>query len=320
MKKRDVSVDLMKGFAILLVLLGHRFMTNTIQGAHHPTCEIIYSFHMSFFFFISGYVNEISGQLKRKNASNFLRDKIRTILYPYLIWTLLGTIYSTYNIGVGGLIKEFVHRLNFYPEAVYWFLPLLFIFFCIYIIDNKVFKWAGVSMCLMLIFLGVFFKQIFLIYYAFYLLSFLFGGWLHSMNIKKYVEDKRIYGFSAVILLILWMLFPLNSSYSKFLNLIVKLPISILSCIVFFNFFKSARLPIFLKRYLSEIGQYTIVLYLLPILLLPPRTFLLPDGLTFVSENLIILFVGVIHSLISYAIGRVVFEIPYLRLFLFGKR
>lgn len=64
---RNAHIDIMKGFAILLVLLGHRFMTNTVEGVQHPMTIIIYSFHMAFFFFISGYVNEYTGQLSKKD-------------------------------------------------------------------------------------------------------------------------------------------------------------------------------------------------------------------------------------------------------------
>lgn len=41
---RNAHIDIMKGFAILLVLLGHRFMTNTVEGVQHPMTIIIYSF------------------------------------------------------------------------------------------------------------------------------------------------------------------------------------------------------------------------------------------------------------------------------------
>ena len=37
---RNQHIDIMKGFAILLVLLGHRFMTNTVEGAQHPVSII----------------------------------------------------------------------------------------------------------------------------------------------------------------------------------------------------------------------------------------------------------------------------------------
>lgn len=92
------------------------------------------------------------------------------------------------------------------------------------------------------------------------------------------------------------------------------------SCITFFNFFKAVELPNFLKRYLIEIGKYTLVLYLVPVLILPAHSFRIDGQMTFTMVNLIILAVAVTHSLVSYVIGRVIFEIPYLRFILFGKK
>jgi len=55
-------------------------------------------------------------------------------------------------------------------------------------------------------------------------------------------------------------------------------------------------------------------------LILPAKTFVLNGQVTFASESLIILSIAVLHSLVSYVIGRIIYEIPYLRLILFGKK
>ena len=67
--QRVEHIDYLKGFAILMVLLGHIFIAKAPAGMHYPFCEIIYSFHMSLFFFVSGFLAYKTNQSKKKVLS-----------------------------------------------------------------------------------------------------------------------------------------------------------------------------------------------------------------------------------------------------------
>ncbi len=54
MRNRVEYIDSLRGFAILLVVMGHLIQTNYRDGFVHPIFNIIFSFHMPLFFFISG--------------------------------------------------------------------------------------------------------------------------------------------------------------------------------------------------------------------------------------------------------------------------
>lgn len=54
MNKRIDYLDAMRGFAILLVVVGHLVQRNTQLETSHPLYNLIYSFHMPLFFFICG--------------------------------------------------------------------------------------------------------------------------------------------------------------------------------------------------------------------------------------------------------------------------
>lgn len=54
--KRSTSVDLLKGYAIILVVLGHALQYNINNFDNNIVFRIIYSFHMPLFMFASGYV------------------------------------------------------------------------------------------------------------------------------------------------------------------------------------------------------------------------------------------------------------------------
>lgn len=314
---RNAHIDIMKGFAILLVLLGHRFMTNTVEGVQHPMTIIIYSFHMAFFFFISGYVNEYTGQLSKKRSCAYLLDKLRTIFLPFLVWTLI-----CYIADGGSSIDNFFARLNFYPAHGYWFLPVLFVYFVISLIINRLnVKNGGIFIIILLIGIGLYFKQVYPIWYASYFLAFVLGEYMAKENYEEYLTRKSIYGISTILLILCWCMYPLDKgTLGKFINLCMMFLIAVTSCITIFNFFKVIKLPKFVEKYLCEIGKYTLVLYLVPILILPPRTFTVDSQLTFTTVNLIILAIAVLHSVVSYVIGRIVYEIPYLRFILFGKK
>ncbi|HEY1984440.1 MAG TPA: acyltransferase family protein [Terracidiphilus sp.] len=99
-KPRFGVIDAIKGVAILLVVFGH-----TVQGGMHRqlwdhiprlanglnfTDVFIYSFHMPAFFFVAGLFLEKS--VERRGRLDFILEKCRTLLYPYILWCLLSFI------------------------------------------------------------------------------------------------------------------------------------------------------------------------------------------------------------------------------------
>ena len=76
MEKRLDYIDKLRGFAIILVVLGHLYLPNTKEGNLHPMAEMIYSFHMPLFFFISGYLCEVTHKIDKIGYLNFLKKKI----------------------------------------------------------------------------------------------------------------------------------------------------------------------------------------------------------------------------------------------------
>ena len=75
MQNRIVYIDALRGFAILLVIVGHLIQFNYSSGIENPIFNIIYSFHMPLFFFISGYVHSFS---KKYTPLSFIKKKSKT--------------------------------------------------------------------------------------------------------------------------------------------------------------------------------------------------------------------------------------------------
>src|SRR5262245_45460139 len=88
-RQRLTHIDLGRGVGIALVVLGH-IVTGTPprgSGWFHEIKEAIYTFHMPFFMYLSGYVFYFSGKLnssKEKYASNVAKTANR-LLVPFFV-------------------------------------------------------------------------------------------------------------------------------------------------------------------------------------------------------------------------------------------
>lgn len=104
MKARIAYIDNLKGFAILLVVIGHiiQFLYCPDKFDSNLIFRFIYSFHMPLFFMLSGMVTSMRlgnvGELRQKIHSRFLQ-----LIVPFVFWrgfcrySLLSKISSTFS-------------------------------------------------------------------------------------------------------------------------------------------------------------------------------------------------------------------------------
>jgi len=130
---RDESLDVAKGFGIILVVLGHCLDGLIASGflpasLMWPTLAVfvIYLFHMPLFFVVSGHL--ASG--KHRPVRTTLAKLSLTIVYPYFLWSILQGLtlvyfsrYTTSQVHISTLYK-----ILWAPIVPYWFLYALF--FC----------------------------------------------------------------------------------------------------------------------------------------------------------------------------------------------
>ena len=57
MKERNPLIDVLKGFTIILVVIGHACQWFSGDDRSQPLYTTIYAFHMPLFMFLSGYVS-----------------------------------------------------------------------------------------------------------------------------------------------------------------------------------------------------------------------------------------------------------------------
>jgi acyltransferase len=163
-------VDSVRGFAIILVVMGH-----TVNPAG-MLAKIIYSFHLPLFFMISGYLVNAKESVAAKTLK-----LARSIMVPYTVSTILffllwltfecpsplrdtpwppireifkGVIVS--GMYATGQVNIYPPFKNINPIGPLWFLPCLFLTILISLILLKINnKWIMAVVSVVLVFLGL---------------------------------------------------------------------------------------------------------------------------------------------------------------------
>jgi len=136
-KHRIEWLDTAKGIAIFLVVLGHVLRGLPDAGANDTRWEgfldsWIYTFHMPVFFLLSGLF--IEGSVA-KPFGRFLDGKLRTIMYPYFVWSVLQELMRAAS---GAASVGEIWRIVYQPVMQFWFLYVLFLLGLAYVAMRKV--------------------------------------------------------------------------------------------------------------------------------------------------------------------------------------
>lgn len=89
---RNAWIDYAKGIAIVFVVYRHVIFGLKYSGASINTFmmdanEMLYGFRMPLFFFLAGLF--YAGSVKKRGERNYFISKFNTLLYVYLLWSLL---------------------------------------------------------------------------------------------------------------------------------------------------------------------------------------------------------------------------------------
>lgn len=77
-------IDALKGFAIIMVVVGHMNIPSNLL-------KYIFSFHMPLFFFIAGYLSNLDKYLN--SPESFLKNKFKSLIIPYFSFTIMAYVY-----------------------------------------------------------------------------------------------------------------------------------------------------------------------------------------------------------------------------------
>lgn len=127
MTGRLKSIDVAKGIVICLMVLGHSSLPVWLSNW-------IWSFHMPFFFFVSGLLSSW-----RKGLKEFYIGKIKMLLLPFLLYSCINLLlYPFYGEKTWGdfIVYTLIHGWGGYAL---WFIPILcFSLLICRLIKNKI--------------------------------------------------------------------------------------------------------------------------------------------------------------------------------------
>lgn len=350
MTKRDKHLDAVKGFAILVVMLGHCIGRNHMNDPYIN--DAILTVQMPLFMLVSGYISgaslkEILGigdllQLVGRRAVSYLVPffswifvvslirPIEEIQNPFLetwnvlfhidngLWFLLTLFLITVFVMVAAFIAN---ELVFILKKSYRGITNLFIFAGFVLAEYVMvllFARTGNT------FLGPYFVVQYLPFYVLgYFVSHYFNVWMKEKRFKLPDEKKVkrlawiLWGFSFVVFVYMVIAYDLQSK-SGALEMLRQMTASVLGSFV--CFYGIYHLPVKRRYGLSFIGLYTLEIYTLH--------FRFVDMLGFQNRNLsvyspegilVILITFFVMSVLSGIIIYFVKKISILNLLLFGQ-
>jgi len=269
-------LDVLKAYTIFLVFVGHKTDNVLLE-------QIIYSFHVPLFFWISGFAFNRS---KYNNFFNFLNKKIRTLLVPYFVFGLFSFIFwfvivRSLSIRGQALSMDPLPRFwgIFYGVGVepwcnpmdiaFWFLPCLFVTEIFFWFINSLFQVNVRNIVVILFLICGYLTTIWLPFHlpwsADVALTAIF--FFHVGNITRFLDinlsEIRL-GWKISLIFLLFFIMVLSSiingkadmNYNHYGNMILFI-IAALSGI-YFSYLMLRELSV--SHIISYVGQNTIIL------------------------------------------------------------
>lgn len=271
MLKRLDWIDYAKGIGIVFVVFGHvlkgliplKLINSTF---YYYSINFIYSFHMPLFFLLSGYFFKSS--LIKREFSDFFITKIQTILYPFIIWSLLQTLIEIMmtNYTNNHIAGEVIFTCLIQPRSQFWF---LFALFFINLICGLIYKISKNRSLIILVFVWVLFINSGLDIKPFdktltNLIYFSLGIFMsrYSLFTEYVLKNKYVFLGNFIIFFYSLSLFYYQHPLDKWYNQV--LPQFSGSFIILFISKQISNINIF--KFFQYLGQNSMVIYLVHLL------------------------------------------------------
>jgi peptidoglycan/LPS O-acetylase OafA/YrhL len=260
---RDHSIDTLRGFACLLVVIYHVIGYDPATGLRVPEGDfwrvfndtLVY-FHMPIFSFLAGVV--YAWRPFQNGFAAFIRSKACRLLVPMLVAGTLFALMQALTPGTNAKPREW-YLLHIIPVAHFWFLEALFwVFLLVAALEKtgllaRTLPFAGVMMVAAGLFMAPWMPNVFSLDGAAYLLPFFLAGLAcHRFSIPLARYHAALFVLLALSLAYLFLFGDVQA--------MARHSVAALAIGVFASAWLFALRPSFMP--LAFLGVYSFVIYL----------------------------------------------------------
>ncbi len=261
-------VDYAKGMGIILVVYGHAVRGVFASPIHlsehffHISDTAVYAFHMPLFFFLSGL---FAARSLAKGARSFAWSKLKTIAYPYVLWSL---IQGGIQIVLSGYTNHpmswrALTEIGWAPIGQFWFLYVLLMCHALYALaarlSPRTLLWAGLALWVTSYFVGNDILSMFLFNFLFYAGGALYADSvdLSPLRVRRWAALALVAAFAAGEALLIGSNRPFKAP--------AALPVAVLG-IAFVLILSMALGASGRLRWIRTLGTMSMTIYILHIL------------------------------------------------------
>ena len=325
-------IDRAKGFAILLVVMGHIYFFSFEQSSS-VVSRFISSFHMPLFMFLSGYVVSRAVESPFWCMDDLLKRILRLLLPMFVFGVLFTFSYSHVESlsDVWGIICGFI---NSPAKNGYWYLMSLSVFY----VSLQLFRINTNRLVVIYVLIAILVFISFFVGWKFFAqtkdpfcllncgnfyLFFICGVFSRKYGFLDIIKRNNwIYSVALIGYLVLFNVSTTNGFVESFLiHMIIPLcAVVVVVCILY----ERENCNSFIERRLSYIGTHTLDIYVLHYFIVSNvKLSLLDDwleknGNVFLSV-LITLFLSVIITFVSIYIGKILHKSKFIEVVTFGR-
>ncbi len=267
MKERNILIDSLKGFAIILVVIGHAIQY--LRPASFDSSflfRVIYSFHMPLFMFMSGFVSfkTFDGSLQK------LHKRFKSLIVPFFAWFFVGffssSIYVFYTGGTQSNFFVLLKNLLVRPDNGLWFLWVLFLMYILLFLSLKVSS-KKEEYVLALFFIGLSAVSVFFpwaSYFGLRLLTWHLVFYIAGYSIHKYMlHIKHLLRIAGIISICLFPFFVTHwtREHASFLYKITVPFMGIFGIYILFEILIAYKFFDSFKKMFVYFGQISLEVY-----------------------------------------------------------